>query len=1036
MGNNVPIFEIRLLGRPQLSLNGRSIDNLRRKNRALIFYVAAQEGQVARERLLSFFWPDHERTAAMPILRTMIHELRKNLGEAFYADDENIRLSPDAFIDLRDFSTALQSPSSNQKILTDALSLYRGEFLEGFSLSDSAQFDDWANSERERFQVIAMNGFARLARMHEEQGDFAIALELMQHALTFNLFQEDLQRDMMRLQYLNGDRAAVIRQYESLRKLLDEELGVPPMPETRTLYDSIINETLVVHAAGPSNQTLPTARTIEKAVLPLMGREVELEKLKGQLRSGNLILLEGEPGIGKTRLATELIALQTRGMTSAIVLHGKSYELGQGLPYLPVLDALRELLARPDLISIFKRMHLEHVWLAELSRLVPELLTRFPEIPPPTAHAEEALIWEALCQLFRGLCRLGEVWLFLDDLHWADAATIGWLGYLIRNISSPSLILLSTSRPHEEPAYLVTFLHSLIRENRLVQVQLSALPESVLQQMGVILSNKNNKELSGWLIENAEGNPFFIIELVRYAYSIGLLKQDGTLDMELLNLSPAIPATIQNLIQSRLLKLTENARQVLHISAIIGREFNFEIIRQVSSLPDGEILDSIDELQAAHLIVPLVDEKLAFDHYLTMQASLSDMTEPRRHFLHRHVAESLETIYQSELDPISGVIAQHFESGNLPQRAQAYLVRAGRHAAKLAAWVEAIAFYQQALTRETDDTKRAEILIAVGAAHFHKGDFAAASNDYQLALELLQACQDWSLLEDAYMGLAISLYPQARFGEAIDMAKRLREKGPPELGLCAEFIWGASLGVESAHPQEAEAHLRKAEQLRREQAGTFESKVTPTEIMYSLAGVFGQQGRHLEAIEQFREVLDIIERGEGTLDTLRNIMLYNNLGYYLHLCGDASAMGYVEKGIKLARERGSLSHLPYLYSTSGEIAMSNGDLDTAEKFFEEGLALANQIPIRERIAGMTANLGLVARQRGEIELARKRLQAALILVEPLGNHHLEARIQIWLAPMLPAEEARACLNSAQVLAEQGGLNGLLAEIEVIRKQIA
>ena len=175
----------------------------------------------------------------------------------------------------------------------------------------------------------------------------------------------------------------------------------------------------------------------------------------------------------------------------------------------------------------------------------------------------------------------------------------------------------------------------------------------------------------------------------------------------------------------------------------------------------------------------------------------------------------------------------------------------------------------------------------------------------------------------------------------------------------------------------------------------------------------------------------MLERGDSTLDTLRNIMVYNNLGYYLHLLGDASAMDYVKKGIQLAQERGSLSHLPYLYSTSGEIALAAGDLDAAEKYFSEGLALAEQIPIPERIAGMTANLGLVAKERSDVDLARERFQTALKLVEPLRNHHLEVRIRIWLAPMLSQEDARACLNSARILAEQGGLQGLLEEIEAL-----
>jgi tetratricopeptide (TPR) repeat protein len=166
-------------------------------------------------------------------------------------------------------------------------------------------------------------------------------------------------------------------------------------------------------------------------------------------------------------------------------------------------------------------------------------------------------------------------------------------------------------------------------------------------------------------------------------------------------------------------------------------------------------------------------------------------------------------------------------------------------------------------------------------------------------------------------------------------------------------------------------------------------------------------------------------------------MLYNNLAYHLLLAGDASAAGdTIQKGIQLAQERGSLSHLPYLYSTSGEIALAAGDLNAAQSYFRDGLALARQIPIPERIAGLTANLGLVAKARGETQVARERLQAALDLVEPLGNHHLEVRIRIWLAPMLPLQDARLCLNSARRLAKQGGLEGLLAEIRELEKKLA
>jgi len=1032
------LLEIRLFGLPQLLLHGHSVGGLRRKNCALIYYIAAQGGQATREKLLTFFWPDYERSAAQPILRTMIYEVRKSLGETFQADDRVIALPHDTFIDMHVFSAMLNSPSSDLQKLAEALNLYKGDFLEGFSLSDSPQFDDWVDSERERYQLMAIKGLANLSQRHEAKQDYPAALESIRRALAFNPLQEDLQRAIMRLLYLNGDRAGVIRQYESLRKLLDEELGVPPMPETRALYDSIINDTFVPVASETTSHFSTINLSTDKSLLPLLGRDVELEMLKSQLGSGKLILLEGEPGIGKTRLVSELITSQTRGKASAFILHGISYELEQGLPYQPIVDAIRKLLAQPDGKALFSQLNLEPVWLTELSRLLPELLTQLPQVPAPLQPADERRLWEALHQFIRALAQHGEVWLFLDDLHWADAATIAWLGYLIRHNSSPSLNLLAASRPLEKQADLIKLLQVLKREDRLVEIHLSVLPESAMQKMAVVLSQKNNEQLSDWLIENAEGNPFFITELVRYARGIGLLKKDGALDMELLDQSPVIPATIQNLIASRLLKLSENARRLLHVAAIIGREFDFELAKKVASSSETDTLDAIDELQAAHLIRPLVDDKFTFDHSLTLQVSLTDMTETRRRSLHRHAAEVLESIYRNDLDPITGLIAHHFMNGNAPDRAKFYAFRAGQLAANLAAWVEALAFYKQALDLETVDAVRTQILLAMGTAHIYKGDVELASEDFRSALELAEVSQNLPLLEEAYLGFIRScFFHQARFIEAVETSKKLHESGPPELTVCAEFLLGTSLAIDSAHPVEAEYHLREAERLLRDQSGSFDTKVTSLQIKYQLGTVLGQQGRNEEAFASYREVLDLMERGEGTLDALAlgNIMLYNHLAYYAHLLGDASAAKYAQTGIKLARERESLSLLPFLYSTSGEIALASGNFDAAEKYFRDGLTLAEQMSMSERIAGMTANLGRVAKDRGDNDLAREQLQSALSLVTPLGNHHLEVRIRIWLAPLLAAEAARTSLNYARVLAEQGGLKGLLEEIGELEKDL-
>jgi tetratricopeptide (TPR) repeat protein len=252
------------------------------------------------------------------------------------------------------------------------------------------------------------------------------------------------------------------------------------------------------------------------------------------------------------------------------------------------------------------------------------------------------------------------------------------------------------------------------------------------------------------------------------------------------------------------------------------------------------------------------------------------------------------------------------------------------------------------------------------------------------------------------------------------------------LALCAQFIWGAGLSVESAHPVEAEFHFREAQKLLDQQPG-YSGLITNGLLQYQLASVVGQQGKSVEAVTLYRSALAFVQEDSASLDLLRQIMLYNNLAYHLSLLGDPSAADYARAGMKLAQERGSLSHMPYLLSTSGEIALRQGDLETAEEYFSQGLRLAEQVQVPERIAGLTANLGLVARQRGQTDQARQYLQQSLTLADQLGVLHLAVRIRIWLAPLLPVEEARQQLLTARRIAEGSGFLELLEQIASLEK---
>ena len=196
--------------------------------------------------------------------------------------------------------------------------------------------------------------------------------------------------------------------------------------------------------------------------------------------------------------------------------------------------------------------------------------------------------------------------------------------------------------------------------------------------------------------------------------------------------------------------------------------------------------------------------------------------------------------------------------------------------------------------------------------------------------------------------------------------------------------------------------------------------------------MFGQLGKIDQAIAMFWEVL-AMRKGEAALDLQLHILLYNQLAHYLHLVGDPVSTDYAQAGLKFAREKGSLTHQSYLLSTLGEIALAQGDLDTAERCFTEGLAIAEQISNHERIRRAEREPGPGGAAARPAGAGLRKMTSARALADQLGAQHLVARICTWLIPLLPSDEARALLGETRALAMQGGYGKLLDELTVLEQ---
>lgn len=1057
------MLSIRLLGAPQILDADQPVPIARRKSRALLYYLAAHSTPVARDHLLTFFWPDADRQGAQQNFRSTLYGLRKILGDRIGVEDDTIGLAAGVTVDARAFVTQLGQPNADLPTLQATLALYTGDFLSDFTLPDLPEFDDWAAVERTRYQRLALSGYTRLSRLYEAQHAYREALDALDQALTLEPLQEDVQRAALRLQYLAGDRAGAIRRYETLRTLLADEMGVPPMEETQALYDAIITDTLAMPVSNDSRATsvrrtrdsvpaadepaafssfaawtTPVAIALSRQgvpTLPFVGRQRELQRLCELATAHYLLLIEGESGIGKSRLLEEFIE-QRQQRDAPLVLLGQARELEATLPYQPLLEALRTLFTQPQWPKLLRDLQLNPLWRAEVARLLPELMDENTIPSPAAAAVDELRLWEGSSQFLLALARQRPLLLAFDDLHWADASTISLLGYLLRKAAQQqaAITFVATARPVTAPAPLALLLETLLREGRLQRFPLQRLTATEITQLAQQLTAQDPAPLAAWLTDLSEGNPFILIELLYYVRDQQLLLPDGRTNWQRVSATHVVPQNVYALIWARLARLSESARQVLNAASVIGREFEIETVAHTATLSDAAVLNSLDELQTAGLIQPLTGLRYQFDHQLTLEVAYQEMGEPRHRLLHRRVGEALETIYHQRLETVAGLLTYHFAEGHLPERVAHYAFLAGQSAAKLAAWREAIVFYEQAAAAAaafTDQSHHQRILAALGQAALHAGQSGRAAEALRLALRLKEQSRDPLPEELLYADLIEALMLGTRYGELLELAAQVNGHGRAETVSFVEYFRGIALAQMGSDLSEAVRHLQKAEALLTQAPTTaVKGSVTLGDVKFELGNIAARRGDLPTAVAYFRDAFAVSQRMGSDRELRIYILACNNLAYHLHRQGDPTAAAdFAHRGLTLAQEKGALSALPYLYSTLGEIALASNQLEEAETFFQEGLTLAQQFAAAERVAGLTANLGLVAKARGDKENARQLLLTALAQMEALNIRFAVTQIRLWVAPLLPPVAAQTQLALARQIAAEDGYKQLLTEAE-------
>jgi DNA-binding SARP family transcriptional activator/Tfp pilus assembly protein PilF len=697
-------LRLSLLGTPAAHADGAPLAVDTRKATALLAYLAVEGGTHSRDSLAGLLWPDYEPERARAALRRTLSTLKAALAGRWLTvaravvslDREGLWLDVEEFRRL----AAGDDPGG----LEEAAALHRGPFLAGFGLRDSVAFDDWQSFLAGTLARELGGVLDRLAGRLGDRRDYPRAIEHARRRLALDPLHESAHRRLIELYGASGDRAAALGQYRDCVRTLHRELGVAPTEETTALYRAIREG-----AAGPAPEEPAPPSPGAARQHPLVGRGRQWAALLDAYAAvgpdGRLVVLDGETGIGKTRLATDFVAWAREG--GAAVAAVRCIEDETGLAFGSAIELLRSALRDGDAGAV------EPAAAAEAARLLPELGTPpTPSLEGPGAQARfldgvARVLIEATAGRRPGL-------IVADDVHWADASSLEVLAFLARRLRDKPVLLVATWRPEETPAGHAArrILAQAAREGLGRAVELDRLDRGEVAELAAAAGAP--PELAGRLFDETEGVPFFVVEYLDSRAEGG---PDGSL-----------PPGVRGLLESRIAAASEVAGQVLAAAAVLGRPFDVDLVREVSGRSDEEIVNALEELDGRGILVDAEGATHAFRHEQARRVTYELTSAGRRRVLHRRVAGALAA--RDRGGALAGAVGQHLRLAGREAEAAEWFRLAGVHARGLYANGEALAHFREALALGHDDP---------GALHEEIGDLQTLAGDYAEALGSYEA---------------------------------------------------------------------------------------------------------------------------------------------------------------------------------------------------------------------------------------------------------------------------------------------------------
>ncbi len=978
--------------------------------RSFLAYLIYHHDQfIPRQRLLGIFWGEQEETQARRALSHALWQIRqhgKALAERLITESDalSFRLQEEDVLDVERFEARCRPTSPPAPLaerihrLEEAVTLYRADLLEDI-------YDDWVLLERERLRERYLQALETLTMLNKQRGSYEIALNAAQRLVAADPLRESAHREVMRLYHLLGRPRAALHQYQRLRATLTEELNTQPTARTRTLCKEIA-ATLDDASAPylPIEVTPPLMGNLSQ--LPFVGRREErrqiLNTLKAALRGhGGLTIVRGAAGVGKSRLVRELVAdAEWRGFQVGLA---KVSPLGAVPPYQLLRAALSALLTPLRLSQLAEIVEAQR--LSALAPLFPPLreqLPDLPQLPPLDLHAEWQRLWDALGHTLHALASITPLLLVLEDVHWADNASLAALPHLAAHLTDAPLMLLLTSRiveAHERPLVLET-LETAGQNAPLTRITLPPFNASEIHALiQRALALRGNPVASGTFVASLEhatgGNALHLVESLKLLLEQGALiqKEDGHWHIQDASTSLETPTSVKALIAERVARLPATTRAVLELVAVLGEHAEFSALSATAIAPIQDLLGHLEQLEKRGFLRQQ-EKGYRFEHDLLQDAVYAGLPADRRRALHQQAAVTLEALYPDRIE----ALAYHFWAGELWDKAATYNRRAGQQAHAAYAGTEALMYYERALTAwarqpAPEHTFGLRLYQERGKVNDDLGYLDKAEKDCQDAYALAEQLGDVVAQAKALNALAYLHHQRGDFTNAELTALQAQAK-----------------------------------------AETANRDVEIALSLFHLANAVRNQGRYPEALHNYQRAIATFEALD---DKVRLADALNRMGYALELTGRyAEAREVIERSLLIRRQLGDKIGIAYSLINLFAHHYYHANFDEGFSVAREALEICQAIGHPSGETAAQLDLGIAALEKGEWEIALSHLERSRRMAQGIGDLAVVANAWGEMGRLLyfrgDLKRAREKLEEAHTLLktsnEEHQMSGVLAPL--------